>query len=111
MQVAGFLSPANIPYFLLHGAHISFKAVKTHSRDKWAEYILWTVQNEAGMCSWAELKCSFYFLVELKFCGASHSKCNLCMKQGKTEMLTRYSVNFYLGGILQCKKEKKFKGL
>lgn len=71
--------------------------------------MLWTVQNEAGMCSWTELKCLFYSLVELKFCGASHSNCNICTKQGKTEMLTRYGVNFYLGGILQFKK--KFKDL
>lgn len=63
------------------------------------------------MCSWAELKCLFYFLVELKFCGASCSKCNIYMKQGKTEMLTQYSVNFYFGEILQFKKEKKFKDL
>lgn len=47
-----------------------------------------TSQNEAGRFDWVDLKFfCFIFQLNLKFCDASHSKCNTCMKQSKIETL------------------------
>lgn len=83
------------------------QSCKTLSRDNWAEYVLQTGQNAAGMFCWVELKFLLHFSVELKFCDASHSKCNTCMKLCTIEIFVWYSVNFYLGEILQFKKGRK----